>query len=242
MNVLSFGLIYLELLFFLKTRVIKMNKATNISAVVTMAFLLPACASMNKEDCVSADWQSVGYEDGSKGLNTEEFSDRKKQCAKHGITVSEDLYSKGYDEGLSQYCTPKGGLLAGESGKKYQNVCSTELEAAFLPIYEKGLKYHRVQWLAESARESYYDLIEKIDKNTTKIDDMKDELPSITDKDKYNKKVKKINKLVKKNNSNRRNVSVYRQSADDAERQYKEFNTVYKPWRIGFLKKYSSTE
>ena len=33
----------------------------------SLVFLLPGCASLNREECVSADWFAIGLEDGARG-------------------------------------------------------------------------------------------------------------------------------------------------------------------------------
>nr|BFD61020.1 hypothetical protein CKG001_31270 [Bdellovibrio sp. CKG001] len=54
-----------------------------------------------------------------------------------------------HQKGLRDYCAKSNGYTAGTSGKRYQNVCPKDLEAAFLPEYRKGRRKY-VQSLIES--------------------------------------------------------------------------------------------
>lgn len=53
-------------------------------------------------------------------------------------TGSHPVLRKKHQEGLAAYCGD--GMNAGLSGKKYKNVCPSELEKSFLPEYRKGRK------------------------------------------------------------------------------------------------------
>lgn len=57
-------------------------------------------------------------------------------CEGPGITA---LLSQ-YEQGNKDYCAKANGFAAGTSGKKYQNVCSLEMEKSFLPEYRRGRK------------------------------------------------------------------------------------------------------
>ncbi len=68
------------------------------------------------------------------------------QTGKSGELLNMDLCDPGqlgtlrkrHGEGLNAYC--RDGLGAGLSGKKYKNVCSADLEKAFMPSYRQGRK------------------------------------------------------------------------------------------------------
>ena len=72
--------------------------------------------------------------------------DTAYQTGKQGDTLNMDfcepnvlgLLRKRHQEGNTAYC--KDGLTAGQSGKRYKNVCSAELEKSFMPDYKKGRK------------------------------------------------------------------------------------------------------
>ena len=208
-----------------------MNHLFRLTSVLLLLAMTSACATMNKEECETADWRALGFEDGSQGLQLEQLRKRMEACSKHGLEVSDNEYQIGYAEGIAEFCTPLGGLEAGEAGKQYNAVCPATTEADFLAAYEKGKEYHDMKSRHERAHDDYWDLVEEIDENSAEIADMKEELDSISDCDEYNKQVKEINRLVSENNKKRRSLSRHRSSAESAERRFNRFNGPYQDWR-----------
>lgn len=101
---------------------------------------LSGCASMSGDECVTSDWAAIGYEDGARGYTSDRISQRRKACAKHGVTPDFAAYQNGREEGLVEYCQPGRGFDVGSSGGRYNGVCSVDLEADFLDAYNAG--YH----------------------------------------------------------------------------------------------------
>jgi hypothetical protein len=93
---------------------------------------------MNANECVTADWQAVGYEDGSRGYNSSRFSSHRKACAKHGVTADFPTYKKGYDQGVRSYCTPERGYSLGKKNKALPNICPSDLIASVRRGYDLG--------------------------------------------------------------------------------------------------------
>lgn len=93
---------------------------------------------MSGEECATADWSSVGYEDGASGYPPDRLGDHRKACAKHGYTPDLAAYRQGREEGLVEYCQPGRGFRAGENGANYHGVCPAELEDDFLSGYRIG--------------------------------------------------------------------------------------------------------
>ena len=87
---------------------------------------------MSTEECLTADWRAIGYEDGAQGQNPDYFGERRKACAEHGITADFDAYLVGRAEGLALFCRPPNGYRLGVRDYNYSGVCPVELEDAFL--------------------------------------------------------------------------------------------------------------
>ena len=72
--------------------------------------VLSACASISEEECLSADWYSLGVEDGSKGYPLSRIGNYRKDCAEVGVAPDAVLYSvkvlnsvgSGYDSEVVQ--------------------------------------------------------------------------------------------------------------------------------------------
>jgi len=132
---------------------------------LTMLLLaLGGCAGMDSDECRTADWRAIGYEDGVQGQSAAYFGTRRKACAEHGITANFDAYLAGRAEGLAHFCRPQNGYQLGMHGHQYPGVCPVELEEAFLAahadgygVYERGAaldhirrRLHRSQERAKS--------------------------------------------------------------------------------------------
>ena len=111
-----------------------------------MGFLgLSGCAGMSEDECVTSDWQMVGYEDGSRGYSADRLGEHRKACAKHGVTPDLSAYRTGRKEGLREFCQPSRGYNLGARGGRYNGVCSAELEGPFLDAYHVGYHLYELQ-------------------------------------------------------------------------------------------------
>jgi len=99
---------------------------------------LSGCASMNKSECLTSDWQMIGFEDGVRGSGSQRLTKHRKACAKHGIVPDLAAYQRGRSQGLQEYCQPTKGFALGRSGASYAGACPAELEAGFLDAYNAG--------------------------------------------------------------------------------------------------------
>lgn len=102
------------------------------------------CATLDKNECLTANWESIGYEDGTKGYTASHIGNHRKACAKHGVTPNLDLYTKGRERGLVQYCRASVGYRTGASGRSYKNVCPAISEGEFLKGYRFGQRIYKV--------------------------------------------------------------------------------------------------
>ena len=110
-------------------------------ASVVLAWLcamLSGCASMSKEECLTVDWRTVGYEDGAAGYAGDRIGQHRKACAKHGVTPDLAAYQEGRAQGLREYCVPANGFRLGSQGASYRGLCPADLEGPFLSAYESG--------------------------------------------------------------------------------------------------------
>ena len=125
----------------------------NIAISVIGVFTLSACAGgMSKNECLYADWQAVGYEDGSRGLPASAVGSHRQACAnKAGVTPDMTAYLAGREEGLEQFCTPSKGYDFGLRGGHYTGVCQGKDEAAFIAAFEDGLELYQLRANLRSA-------------------------------------------------------------------------------------------
>jgi hypothetical protein len=120
--------------------------------VVLIALLLGGCASMSEKECRTADWESVGYVDGTRGYNSGRIADHSEACAKVGVTPDRKLYEEGRNRGLEEFCTPRTGLRVGQQGGSYSGVCPLDLEPGFMRGYDVGRDLHDIQYRMDQLR------------------------------------------------------------------------------------------
>ena len=112
---------------------------------------LSGCATMSGEECLTSDWHAIGYEDGAMGYSANRLGDRRKACAKHGVTPDFQAYQNGRDEGLREFCQPQRGFNLGVGGGRYNGVCPSHLEPGFLDAYRTGSQLHTLRSNVNSA-------------------------------------------------------------------------------------------
>lgn len=103
-----------------------------------VVIMLWGCATLDESECIHADWQSIGYEDGARGFKTSHIGRHRQACAKYGISPDFDLYERGRRKGLLEWCTPRNGYRLGPRGKSYNGVCPQELAPAFMAAISRG--------------------------------------------------------------------------------------------------------
>ena len=108
----------------------------------TVTLMVGGCATLDKDECLTADWQSIGYEDGARGYKASHIGSHRKACAKHGVAPDFDLYEKGRLKGLEEWCTPRNGYRQGAGGHLYNGVCPSHLAAPFMAAFEQGRAVH----------------------------------------------------------------------------------------------------
>jgi hypothetical protein len=112
---------------------------------------LSGCASMSADECVTSDWHAIGFEDGARGYTADQLGNRRKACAKHGITPDFASYQAGREEGLRQYCQPSRGFSLGSGGSRYNGVCPGHMEADFVDAYNSGHQLYTLRSRVNSA-------------------------------------------------------------------------------------------
>jgi len=118
-----------------------------IGAILAVLVLLQGCATLNKDECMLADWRLIGYQDGVAGKSAAVVGEYREDCAKHAVVPDLDAYRAGREEGLQQYCKVDNGYRLGNAGRGFAAVCPAALAADFRDAYDAG----RELYLARSA-------------------------------------------------------------------------------------------
>lgn len=116
------------------------------SAALLLATLLvlSGCATLSEEECLTADWFSIGFEDGANGYPSNRIGSHREACAKHGVTPDLRQYQDGHEEGLLSFCTARNGFSKARNGYQYSGICPPSLEPEFLDGYQAGREIYAV--------------------------------------------------------------------------------------------------
>ena len=107
--------------------------------LLIILLVLSACVSISDEECLAADWYSIGVEDGSKGYPMSRIGAYRKDCAEVGVAPDAEMYSQGRMVGLESFCTYERGYADGKRGAGNRAVCPPgPLEAEFTQGYNDG--------------------------------------------------------------------------------------------------------
>lgn len=141
-----------------------------------MVVVLAGCAGMNEQECGLADWQAIGFEDGSLGKGAAAFGYRRKACSEHGVAPDFQAYRSGHDEGISLFCRAQNGYQLGTTGYRYTGVCPTHLETTFLTahaagfgLYERRQKIKRLSSQLHAAKERSLEIEHELAEATVQI-------------------------------------------------------------------------
>ena len=92
---------------------------------------LGACASLSENECRTASWERIGYDDGARGAARSRRGAHVDACLEYGIAMDQEAWEAGYEQGLDAYCTPENALRIGLAGGEYKGVCPPESDFAF---------------------------------------------------------------------------------------------------------------
>lgn len=105
-----------------------------------VALTLAGCASTSPDDiCRKSDSHGLGKTDGIRGEPADNAAARVEQCKAYGVAINIEQYTKGYVEGIKQYCSYEGGKKAGAKGRLYKaGTCPMALSDEFIRGYQEG--------------------------------------------------------------------------------------------------------
>ena len=117
-------------------------RVVQLLTIVGSIYLLSACATLSKQECIVGDWQTIGYNDGVAGYAADRLASHTKACAKVSATPNYQLWERGRQLGLKQYCTVTSAYNVGRRGQKLNNVCPIALANSLQVASQKGLDYY----------------------------------------------------------------------------------------------------
>src|SRR5688500_163463 len=94
--------------------------AIRVLSLGAVVYLIAGCSGMSEQACVTADWRTVGFEDGTLGRSEAGIGRYRQQCSEHGVAPDLESYRAGHAEGGQVYCRESKGFAVGHSGAAEQ--------------------------------------------------------------------------------------------------------------------------
>ncbi len=132
-----------------------LDKIKYIFIFITITMLISSCATLNKDECKTANWRTIGYEDGTKGHKASRIGQHRSACAEHGISPDLNLYNQGREQGLKKYCIPTTAYRKGLSGYSYNGVCAGYNEKIFVDAFNYGLTIYKAKRRLNNLKNKY---------------------------------------------------------------------------------------
>jgi hypothetical protein len=121
------------------------TRLATFAATAAVLVTLAGCAGMSEQACLTTDWRTVGFEDGSVGRAETHIASYRKACGEHGIAPDLEAYRAGHAEGVEVYCRAGNGFEVGHSGAVYQGVCPAGSEKDFVAAYNSGRRLYELE-------------------------------------------------------------------------------------------------
>ena len=135
-----------------------------ISALLAALAALGGCASLSKDECLSADWQDIGIRDGANGQPEEYLLQHATACAKVGVTPDRARWLAGREQGLERFCTPQRAYQAGESGGSFDAaICRNYDQERLFAAYSQGRDLNRLGGEINSIDNEMRDIRSRLD-------------------------------------------------------------------------------
>ena len=123
-----------------------MNSRSLIRLLAAGAVLvvLTGCASLSKNECLSANWEDIGVRDGANGQPEEYLIRHSTACAKVNVAPDRGAWLHGRERGLERYCVPQRMYNIGEYNGSFDvGICRNFDQDRLVDAYEKGREVHR---------------------------------------------------------------------------------------------------
>lgn len=121
------------------------NLITISFSALYFSFALSGCSTLNKKECINADWASIGYQDGFDGHNESRIGQHREACAEYGVKPVLESYLLGYNKGSYEYCRPFRGYQHGLKGKRNKNICKAEQRQPYNQAYSQGKRIYDLE-------------------------------------------------------------------------------------------------
>ena len=109
--------------------------------ILLLSFTVSGCATLSKEECLTGNWEEIGFRDGTNGRTSDYLQSHAKACEKSDVRPVQSLWEKGRQRGLPAYCVPAKAYSEGKKGNELRPVCPATQTRSLRAANEKGLEY-----------------------------------------------------------------------------------------------------
>lgn len=116
-----------------------------VFAGLVLLSTLGGCASLSKNECLSANWEDIGIRDGANGRPEEYLIQHSTACAKVNVAPDRGAWLHGRERGLERFCQPHRMYSIGEYGGGFDaGICRNFDQDRLIDAYELGREVHRI--------------------------------------------------------------------------------------------------
>ncbi len=129
-----------------------MNRSLiKLLAALALLGTLSGCASISKNECLSADWEDVGVRDGANGRPEEYLIQHAKACSKVSVVPDRGAWQHGRERGLERYCVVRNAYQSGEYGNGFDvGQCVNFDQERLTDAWRKGAEVRRAAGVIDS--------------------------------------------------------------------------------------------
>lgn len=129
-----------------------MNRShLKLLAALALLGTVSGCASLSKNECLSADWEDVGVRDGANGRPEEYLIQHAKACSKVSVVPDRGAWQHGRERGLERYCVVRNAYQSGEYGNGFDvGQCANFDQERLTDAWRKGREVHRTAGVIDS--------------------------------------------------------------------------------------------
>lgn len=141
--------------------------------IITCITVLLGCATLSPSECQVANWQAIGYTDGTQGRYPDYIMQHAKACSKVGIKPNSSAWETGRQQGLEQYCTRQNAYRLGQKGSSLHAVCPPHLATSLNEAHKQGYRIYQ-------AKQEIDKLKQQIDQDKKTLDKLLDDYKRLT--------------------------------------------------------------
>jgi len=126
-----------------------------------VAMYLNGCSTLSKNECLNAEWGSIGYQDGYNGYLQSRIGRHRKACSEYDIKPDLSKYISGYDDGVREYCKPQRGYKRGLKGYENKGVCKGSTRKIYNNAYMQGRQIYNLELQVKENKQSIKYILER---------------------------------------------------------------------------------